>query len=123
MASNYTWSGPLTTQSKTRCECLHGTAVIDPVTDRCTCVSEIDGVRPTVTPTVKPLLRNGPEGVWAYLPYGATNIQKDPAKGNGIVAADGTIFGMRPLVLLALVAGGVWLLSQSDNKSTKGGAN
>ncbi len=119
---------------KQQCNCLHGTAVIDPVTDQCYCVDNLPqtgGVRPPlgggVSEPVKPIIRSGPGGMWGYFPYSSTNIvdtsTKAKPKAASLVADDGTILGLKPVWLIAIVAGGLWLMSQSGgNTKTKGGA-
>lgn len=113
---------------------MHGTAVIDPVTDQCYCVDDVPqsgGVKPPlgggVSAPVKPIIRSGPGGMWAYMPYAGTSVvDTTPAKAKpsaSVVADDGTIFGLKPIWLIAIVAGGLWLMSQSGgNTKTKGGA-
>lgn len=115
---------------KTACNCLHGTAVIDPVTDQCYCVDNVPqtGVKPplgggsTASP-VKPLIRSGPGGMWAYMPLANTSIIDSTKATTAATKAadDGKILGLNPLVFLGIVAGGLWLLSSSGNSKGKGG--
>lgn len=112
--AKYIWSGA-------ECNCLWGTPTSDPVTGECRCINETGGIKtpqPASPPLVKPLVRHGPDGgVWAYMPYSNTSIvDTTKPKTAPASADDGKILGMRPLVFFAVLAGGFWLLSQSDKQ-------
>lgn len=116
-------------QGKIACNCLHGTAVIDPVTDQCYCINDdintSAGPRAaTYPPIVKdPIIRHGPDGgVWAYMPMQGSVINTNPKATGTTPAGDGKILGLNPLVFFGIVAGGLWLMSQSGgNSKSKGG--
>ena len=71
-----------------------------------TCVADGSGVT-AVAPAPIPTVQN---------PFGGTPTTPTPGGGgilDGIVAADGTIFGFSPLVLIGIAAGAFFLMSGS----------
>lgn len=100
------------------CSCLHGTARTD-AAGNCTCVDTTPPIVYTGPPRGQ-AGQNGAGGIWAWMPYGNTNIQPDGRKidadsSEGLFS--GTILGFPTgLVAIVAVAAGLYLMTADGKK-------